>query len=101
MNRYSLVVHSKAKEFIEKLDKTQKARVDRLYSLFEQYGPLLPNKYLKKIGQRVWELRPGDTRLFLTIISNRAYIVHGMFKKTQKTPKKKLDVAIKRIKEIV
>jgi len=57
------------------------------------------SKYLKKIAKNVWELRPGNIRLFLTIKGNQGYIVHGIYKKTQKTPKKDLDLAIKRIKE--
>ncbi len=99
MIKYLLVTHAKVKYFIESLDKIKQARVDRYYDLFEEYGPFLSNKYLKKIAKNVWELRPGNIRLFLTVKGNRGYIVHGIYKKTQKTPKKDLDLAIKRIKE--
>mgnify|MGYP001558911001 CR=1 FL=1 len=99
MIKYLLVAHAKVKYFIESLDRISQARVDRYYDLFEEYGPFLSNKYLKKIAKNVWELRPGNIRLFLTVKGNRGYIVHGIYKKTQKTPKKDLDLAIKRIKE--
>ncbi|MEK7119288.1 MAG: type II toxin-antitoxin system RelE/ParE family toxin [Patescibacteria group bacterium] len=99
MSKYFVAIHAKAKDFIESLDKARKARVDRYCYLFEEYGTLLSSKYLKKIAKNVWELRPGDIRLFLTLKGNRGYIIHGIYKKTQKTPKRDLDVVIKRIKE--
>ena len=98
MGKYSIITYSKAKEFIGVLDKRRRARVDRIYYLFEEYGFFLPNRYLKKLTAKVWELRPGDVRLFLTIKGDKGYVVHGIYKKTQKTIKKDLDLAIKRIK---
>lgn len=86
-------------KFINDLDKIKRARVDRIYDLFEIYGTYLPSKYLKKITKEVWELRPGDLRLFLTIRGSKGFVVHAIFKKTQKTPKKDLELAIQRIKE--
>ena len=99
MGKYSIITHRKAKEFIESLDKTRKTRVDRVYYLFEEYGFTLPSKYLKKLDKDVWELRPGDVRLFLGIKGTRGIIVHGLFKKSQKTPRRDLKLAKKRITE--
>lgn len=96
---FQIQTGDKANKFIESLDKARRARVDRLYDLFEIYGTYLPSKYLKKIAREVWELRPGDVRLFLAIKGNKGFVVHGILKKTQKTPKKDLGLAIKRIKE--
>lgn len=101
MEKYKIITFDKAREFIEKLDRLRKSRVDRYYGLFEIYGPRLPSKYLKKIAEKVWELRPGDIRLFLTIKENVGFVVHGIIKKSQKTLKKDLELAIKRIKEEV
>ena len=98
---YQINTGAKVSEFVESLDKAKRARVDRLYDLFELYGRYLPSKYLKKIAKEVWELRPGDVRLFMTIRGNTGFVVHGIFKKTQKTPKRDLDLAIKRIKELI
>lgn len=96
--RFTIVTHNKTKEFIESLDRTRKARVDKIYYLFEEYGRFLPSKYLKKIGKSIWELRPGDVRLFLTIKGNNAFVVHGIYKKTQKIPKNDIELAEKRIR---
>lgn len=99
MSKFTITTHTKAKQFIESLDRARKARVDRIYYLFEEYGTFLPTKFLKKLSADVWELRPGDIRLFLAIKGNKGYVVHGVYKKTQKTPKKDLELSTKRIKE--
>lgn len=101
MKKYQILTYAKAKRFIEGLDRTQRARVDRFYDLFETYGTLLPRRYLKKVAKNVWELRAGDVRLFLAIKGNKGFVVHGIRKKGQKIPKKDLDLAIRRIKEEV
>jgi len=97
--KFLIRTHPKVLEFIEGLDKAKHARVDRIYYLFEEYGGFLPNKYLKKLNSEVWELRPGDVRLFLAIKGNMGYIVHGIYKKTQKTPNKDIKLARRRIIE--
>lgn len=97
--KYQILTQVEAKKFIESLDKTRRARIDRFYDLFETYGVFLPSRYLKKIAKNVWELRPGDIRLFLTIKGNEGFVVHGIRKKGQKLPKKDLNLAIKRVKE--
>lgn len=101
MGKYKVITHAKAREFIDSLNRLKRARVDRIYYLFEEYGRFLPNKYLKKLSGDVWELRPGDVRLFLCIKGDAGIIVHGILKKSQKTPKRDLDLATKRIKEEV
>lgn len=98
---YQIITDNKAIDFIQDLDKVRRSRIDRIYDLFEIYGTLLPGKYLKKIAKNVWELRPGDVRLFLTLRGNKGIIVHGILKKTQKTPKQDLNLAMKRIKELI
>jgi len=101
MKKYQILTYAKAKDFIESLDNIRKARIDRFYDLFEAYGVALPNRYLKKIAKDIWELRPGDIRLFLAIRGNKAFVVHGIRKKSQKIPKKDLDLAMKRAKSEV
>jgi phage-related protein len=99
MAKYRIITYQSAKKFIDSLDKQRKARIDRIYYLFEEYGQSLPGKYLKKLTKNVWELRPGDTRLFLGINGNLGKVVHGVIKKSQKTCGYDLEIAEKRIKE--
>lgn len=101
MGKYTIITSVKTKEFIKTLDKQRRARIDRIYYLFEEYGRFLPNKYLKKLTSKVWELRPGDVRLFLAIKNNKGIIVHGVRKKTQKAKKQDINLAEKRIREKV
>lgn len=100
MARYSLFIHWKAKEFIDSLDKARRARIDRIFFLFAEYGQYLPSKYLKKIDKELWELRPGDVRLFLDITGNKGVVIHGILKKSQKTPKQDIKLAKKRLIEV-
>jgi len=57
MGKYILITYHKTEKFIGSLDKIRKARVDRIYYLFEEYGFSLPDKYLRKLASNVWELR--------------------------------------------
>lgn len=99
MERYTILTNESVRKLAKSLDRQRRARVDRVYTLFETYGRFLPTKYLKKLSGEVWELRPGDMRLFLAIRGTRGYIVHGILKKSQKTPIKDLELARKRILE--
>lgn len=99
MTQFSIITRVEVKEFVESLDRIGKARIDRIYDAFEQYGPFLPAKYLKKIERNLWELRPGDVRLFFTMKGSQAIVVHSIHKKSQKTPKRDLELARKRVAE--
>lgn len=101
MNKFVIETSLGAIDFIKILSKNDRSRVDRYYYLFEEYGMFLPSKYLKKISHGLWELRPGRIRLFLTIVGNKGTIVHGIYKKTNKTPKRDIELSIKRIKQII
>lgn len=98
---YTIFVTDEAREFIKSLDGQKTAKTHKIYSLFEEYGRFLPAKYLKKLSGEVWELRPGDIRLFLAIRGNKAIIVHGILKKSQKTPKHEFETAERRIKNLI
>lgn len=100
MNKFEVITHKTVKDFIESLDKVRRGRIDRVYFLFEEYGFLIPGKYLKKIADNLWEFRASDIRLFFTIKGSTAYVIHAIYKKTQKTPRNDLDLALKRTREI-
>ena len=55
---------------------------------------------LKKLEDDMYELRPDNFRILLTYKDDVFYILNGFFKKSQKTPKSKKDLARKYIKEI-
>jgi phage-related protein len=101
MVKYELLTHKEVDKFVEHLDDVRQAKVIRISDLFKEYGIFLPSKYLKKVAKDIWELRPGDVRLFLTIRGNKGLVVHAIRKKTRKTPKRDLDLAIERVKKEV
>lgn len=101
MEKYEIWTHKEVDKFVGRLDVARQAKVINIYDLFRKYGVFLPSKYLKKVAKNIWELRPGDVRLFLTIQGNKGLVVHGIRKKTRKTPKKDLDLAVKRIRKEV
>lgn len=93
-------------EYINKQDQVSNDNCLESISLLEKYGFSLPPKLLKKIKgvKKLWELRvlgKNQHRFFFTTqLSDTALILHGFVKKSQKTPKKELDKAISRMKNI-
>ncbi|HBQ50929.1 TPA: type II toxin-antitoxin system RelE/ParE family toxin [Candidatus Daviesbacteria bacterium] len=86
-------------QFLGKLPKEDKARVNRTVQFFKDKGFLLDERYLKKLTKSIWELRPGRVRLLFGVVNDEAVVVNGFIKKTQKTPKKEIDLALNRIKK--
>lgn len=85
-------------QFLERLSIGDKARVGRTVQLFKDKGFLLDERYLKKLSKLIWELRPGRIRLLFGVVNSEAIIVNVFMKKTQKTPKKEIDLAITRLR---
>jgi|AntRauTorckE6833_2_1112554.scaffolds.fasta_scaffold30985_2 phage-related protein len=55
---------------------------------------------MKKLEDDMYELRPDNFRILFTNKDGVFYILNGFFKKSQKTPKTKKDIARKYIKQI-
>lgn len=94
-----VVVDERVKKFLEKLDKQNYSRAFGFLRIFEQQAFNLPENYLKKIGQNIWELRPGRMRIFLFIKAEWAVAVHAIFKKSQKILKKDFETINQRIRD--
>lgn len=81
------------------------ARYLRLTDLMLEFGPNLGMAHTKFIKDGLIELRiksrEGIARVFFcTIINKRIVMLHVFIKKSQKIPKKELNIAIKRMKEV-
>ncbi|WP_229771113.1 type II toxin-antitoxin system RelE/ParE family toxin [Holdemanella porci] len=77
-----------------------KAKVPRTIDLLENNGPFLREPYSKYLEDEIFELRIKQenniTRvLYFFFISNRAILINGFIKKTQKTPKNVIETAKK------
>ncbi len=63
--------------------------------LLQQNGTLLPDNITKHITENIWELRPGNNRIFYFYNDNNSFVLlHSFRKKTQKTPQREITQAI-------
>lgn len=81
------------------------ARFIRYAERMEVYGPDLGMPHTRAMGDGLFELRlkaaEGIARVFYcTVVGRRIVVLHQVVKKTEKTPRKELDVARRRLKEI-
>lgn len=87
------------------LPDTLLAKYLKLTKLMIKNGPHLGSPHTKAFGKGLFELRlkgkEGIARIFYcTLLENNIYMLHSFVKKSQKTPKKELDLAIKRMMEV-
>ena len=81
------------------------ARMLRLFELMEKHGANLGAPHTAPLSDGIFEIRAkakeGIGRaLFCYMKGERICILHAFVKKTQKTPKKELVLAIARLKEV-
>jgi phage-related protein len=76
-----------------------------ILEIIEELGPNLGKPHTAPMGNGLFEIRAkgkeGIGRAFFAIVLEKEIvIVHSFVKKTQKTPKKELEKARKRVKEL-
>lgn len=81
------------------------ARMLKLLELIEKHGANLGHPHTESMGDGLFEIRAkakeGIGRgLFCYLDGPNIYILHAFVKKSQKTPKKDLDLAKDRMKEV-
>lgn len=81
------------------------ARYLRLTELMLEFGADLGMPHTRALGQDLFELRvkgkEGIGRVFYcTLIGKRIVMLHVYVKKSQKTPRKEIELARKRLKEV-
>jgi len=81
------------------------ARFLRYAERMEVYGPDLGMPHTRAMGDGLFELRvkgaEGIARVFYcTVVTRRIVILHQFVKKSDKTPRKELEVARRRLKEV-
>ena len=99
-----------AKEYIKKIQ-SQKGKNARIQAnqiasyieLLAKDGFSLNKNYIDKINEEynIWELRPGSNRVFFVAwIDGMFVLLHAFPKKTQKTPQREIDQAIREVKDL-
>lgn len=88
----------KVSEFILSLSYEVRGGINVLINLLEKSERPLSMPYSKSLGGGLFELRISseiEVRIFYCYRKNMAHLLHGIIKKTQKTPKKEIDYARK------
>lgn len=78
----------------------------RLIELLTEHGPSLRMPHSRAFGDGLFEARPrgrsGIGRAFYCfLLGKRVVVLHAFIKKTQQTPDKELNLARKRLKELL
>jgi phage-related protein len=81
------------------------ARFLRYAERMEIYGPDLGMPHTRAMGEGLFELRlkaaEGIARVFYcTLVGRRIVMLHQFIKKSEKTPRKELEIARRRMKEV-
>lgn len=81
------------------------ARFLRYAERMEIYGPDLGMPHTRAMGKGLFELRlkaaEGIARVFYcTVVARRIVVLHQFIKKSEKTPRKELEIAERRMKEM-
>jgi phage-related protein len=91
---------------VNALPEDMRARLARIAHLIEEKGlERVGEPHVKHIDGRVWEMRlkgrSGISRaLYVTAASRRAVIVRVFTKKTDKTPRREIELALTRAKSV-
>lgn len=78
----------------------------RIAELLMEHGPMLRLPHSRAFGGGLFELRPrgkaGIGRTFYCFrIGQRVVVLHAFIKKSQQTPERELNIARKRMKEVL
>ena len=94
------------KEWIDALDMKLQLKIFRAFELLEEFNINLKAPYVKPLPDKLYELRIKDAKGIYRIIyfayTGQTFIMlNGFVKKSQKTPEREIELAKKRIKEVL
>ena len=95
---------SPVRDFIDGLTSKAQTKVANTFDLLKELGINLGLPHVKKLtGTSLWELRilgQDSVRIFYVTQTGKMFLLlHGFQKKKQKTDKKEIDIALKRLAE--
>lgn len=91
---------------VQALPEDMRARLARIANLIEEKGlERMGEPHVRHVEGRLWEMRlqgrSGISRaLYVTAAGQRVVIVRVFMKKTEKTPRREIDLALSRAKSI-
>lgn len=95
---------SPVEKFVDSLDEKAQAKIINTIRLLKDYNIRLGPPHAKKLSSTdLWELRilGGDSlRIIYIAVQDKTFLLlHGIKKKTQKTPVNEVKVALERLRE--
>jgi|SRR5579862_1257770 len=100
------VLDARVREELEALSAEMRARFRRIVELIQSHGlEQVREPYVKHLEGPLWEMRmkskDGHSRaIYVTASGQRVVVVRAFVKKTQKTPRREIDLALQRAKEV-
>ena len=94
------------RDALEALPRDIRARFERIVNLIQDHGlERVREPYVKHLEGSLWEMRmkgkDGIARAaYVTASGHRVVVVHVFVKKTQKTPRREIETALRRAKKI-
>lgn len=97
-------LNKSVEQFIKDLDDKTQVEVLNTMNLLSEHGLNLKMPFVKHIQGKMYELRvmenKNNYRFFYFAYTGKKFVfIHSILKKTQKTPKKDLDLALKRMND--
>ena len=99
-------LNAEVKAELDALAADVRASVERIVQLVQAVGlERVHEPYIKHLQDRIWEMRlrgrDGIARaLYVTVTGRRVVILRVFVKKTQKTPRREIELAQQRAKEV-
>ena len=101
------VLNETVSKELDALSADIRARFVRICELLERAGPRrVGGPYVRHLTGPLWEIRMGGRdkiarAMYVTGRGKRVIVVRVFIKKTQKTPRREIDLALQRAKEIL
>ncbi len=94
------------KEWIDTLEVKLQLKIFRAFELLEDFNINLKAPYVKPLEDKLYELRIKDQKgiyriIYFAYTGQEFIMLNGFVKKTQKTPKKEIELAKTRMKEVL
>jgi phage-related protein len=96
----------KAKAEVESLPRDMRSSFERIVGMVTAHGlERMREPYVKHLEGKLWEMRlkgrDGIARsLYVTATGRRVIVVHSFVKKTEKAPRREIEIALKRAKDV-
>jgi len=97
---------SPIEDYIENLPKADQARFADVFDGIEKFGLSCPRVQFRQLRGKLWEVKfnspSGGYRIAYVVVESETMVwLHAFKKKTQKTPASDLEIAEKRMKEVL